>query len=185
MIGGVTRRQMLREVHLHAYENTSLDSDLRWLLGYVQEGTRFSKLVHQDFAALHAETGESAVVPFRAMQSKTTPLHSRFGTKGLFVGEATEIEVRRVLSEIAKTSPHAYVDALDLVPERFGMIGVSKLWKAAGLEGTAGSWWQGKTIACSQRQWSRPAPRDCIFMVCSTARVSTHSRVIGGRRPSP
>lgn len=132
VLGDATARQMLRAIHLHAYEHASVDPALRWFLGYVQEGTRFSRLVHQDFAARHADEGAAAVVPFRAMKTTTDPRPVE--THGTRASPASEFDVRRVLRQVAGTRSPAYVDALDLEPQRFRMHELTAAWRAAGLE---------------------------------------------------
>jgi benzoate-CoA ligase family protein len=136
VFGRTSGREILREIHLHAYEHAAIDPDLRWLLGYVQPKTRFTRLVHQDFAARHADADKAAVIPFRALRRDVRAGERRLpaarGNARARSAEASERE--SVLSHIARHFPAAYVEALDLVPERFEFASLSAAWATAGLE---------------------------------------------------
>lgn len=133
MLGEATRRQMLRDIHLHAYEYAMVDRDLRWFLGYVQEGTRFSTLVHHDFAARHASSGATAVVPFRAMQISTGFAQTFRRDNTIEVGRGSELDIICLSQHISKWAPQAYLESLDLVPERFSLDCLTAQWRLAGL----------------------------------------------------
>ncbi len=136
---GSAPRIVLREIHYRAYEHALADGDLDWVIGYVQEDARFSKLVHHHLPARHVGSGEAAVVPFRALE--VTSAGRRIGSLpgNARVAPATEEEIRVLLARIQVIRPHAYREALDLVAERYSLDAVAVAWQRAGLRRERGT----------------------------------------------
>ena len=68
---GTPGRAVLRELHLRAYEHATLDPQLRWFVGYVQDSCSWSGMVHHGFPTRHQLSGEAACVPLHAYEIAT------------------------------------------------------------------------------------------------------------------
>jgi hypothetical protein len=94
-------------------------------------------MVHHDLPARYVESGQAAVVRFRAVEVACDAHAEADRTPdcglGYEVGVATEEETALLLQEIARTRPKAYVEALDFVPERFELTEICEDWSLAGL----------------------------------------------------
>lgn len=134
VIGGVTRREMLRRTLMHAYEHASSDPNLRWLVVYVQEGTRFSEMAIKDFATRHALEESSAVVRCRAMRTSTVPVPQTDASDGVHVCPGSYSDVTALHQHVVENFPKAYVEALDLTPEKFWINDLREECVGAGLE---------------------------------------------------
>ncbi|MDP2304994.1 MAG: hypothetical protein Q8P18_03095 [Pseudomonadota bacterium] len=127
---GHTGRQVLRDIHLRAFEHAQTDPDLRWTTGLIQASAQWSKLVHYDLAQRYADSGFAAVVDFHALEIDV-PL--RVAKLDPNVGLASEDERDVLLDALVARRPWAYRQALDLVPERFDLLTLKALWAKAGL----------------------------------------------------
>jgi hypothetical protein len=128
--GGASAREMLRQVNLHAFEQLQRDPGFEWTLVYVQEGgARWSHLAYQTFTESMLSTGLTCLIRFRAMEStRTFPTdHS-----GFRAGEATAEEQAYFFSALSRLRPPPYLEALDLVPERFDLQSIRNRWGRAG-----------------------------------------------------
>lgn len=127
---GADSRTVLRDLHLRCYEHAQRDPDLRWLVAIPQVKPIWSRAVHYDLPMKYVASGKAAVVRFRAVEvpcGETRPLPAT-----LEIGEATPAEIALTLETIARTRPAAYVDALDLSPERFSLDEVGQQWEKKG-----------------------------------------------------
>ncbi len=129
--GGVLGRLVLRDIHLHCYEHAQRDGNLKWLIGIPQVRPVWSRLVHHDMPARYIESGQAAVVRFRAVEIASEEGAS--APSEYEVGVATADESTQLLAEIARTRPTAYVEALDFVAERFDLAELCEDWSQAGL----------------------------------------------------
>ncbi|MES2643411.1 MAG: hypothetical protein V4850_28260 [Myxococcota bacterium] len=127
---GHTGRQVLRDIHLRAYEHAQADPKLRWTTALVQASAKWSKLVHYDLPERYVDSGLAAVVDFHALELDV-PLRAALPDPN--VGLATESERDALLEALIPRRPWVYREALDLVPERFDLHGLRAEWKRAGL----------------------------------------------------
>jgi hypothetical protein len=130
---GVLGRFVLRDIHLHCYEHAQRDASLKWLIAIPQVKPVWSRLVHHDLPARYVESGQAAVVRFRAVEIACDGDAEADRTPEYDVGVATEEETALLLREIARTRPKAYVEALDFVPDRFQLTELCEDWSLAGL----------------------------------------------------
>jgi hypothetical protein len=127
-----TGRQVLRDIHLRAYEHAQADPNLRWTMALVQSSARWSKLVHFDLPQRYTDSGMAAVLDFHAFELE---IPDRLPAPGdtAALGTASLAEVGQVLEALQWRRPWVYREALDLVPERFDLAEVRGGWSAAGL----------------------------------------------------
>lgn len=128
---GASGRQVLRDIHLRAYEHAQADPGLRWTTAFVQASARWSKLVHYDLPYRYLDSGLSAVVDFHALELDVPARPARAPDAN--VGPATLHEREALLEALVPRRPLVYREALDLVPERFGLDKLRGEWAAAGL----------------------------------------------------
>lgn len=142
-VDGGTGRQVLRETMLRAYEHAQVDPELRWFLGFVQDAARWSKLVHCELPVRYQATGLAAMVPFHTFE---VPLTDRWPVPpaGWDVQPATAAECEALLADLATRRPAAYMEALDLVPDRLDLARLREAWAGAGLN-------RERTIVCARR----------------------------------
>lgn len=132
-LGGRRRsaREALRDVYLRGYEPAQLDPDARWLFAYCDASERWMRPTQFEFARWYAHTGQTYLLDFRLMEAEVArpwPV-----PEGVEVGEPTAEERERFFARLRETRPEAFREALDLVPERFGLEETRALWGAAGL----------------------------------------------------
>lgn len=125
--------RVLREMTLRAYEQTRVFAGVRWQIGYVPAEASWSRFVHCDHPKRYEALGLACVLPFRAYEVDCTQAVLGRST-GLRIGEATPGELALLLAQLAQSRPAAYVDSLDLVPERFALGDLLPAWRRAGLE---------------------------------------------------
>ncbi len=123
-------RRILRELYERAYEPFEPGEDFAWMLGYCEGHVRWMQIAHLEFAERHAATGLACVVPLRLIEVPCEPTRAP-RTRTLSIEEATPQEIDQVLCALAATRPRAYVEALDLVPERFALPALRARWGAA------------------------------------------------------
>ncbi|MFL5347577.1 MAG: PilZ domain-containing protein [Hyalangium sp.] len=125
-------REALRDIYLRAYEPTQLDPEVKWFFSYAEAHVRWTRFTKFDFAQWYEHTGQAALIPFQLMEGDTehewAPL-----PEGIEVAEPTAQELEQLFQRLEKTKPVAYREALDLVPERFGLTSTKALWSQANL----------------------------------------------------
>jgi hypothetical protein len=128
---GTPGRAVLRELHLRAYEHATLDPQLRWLVGYVQDSCSWSGMVHHGFPARHQLGGEAACLPLHAYEiAAGRPVAAEGHAVTMSADSAI---VNDALRRIRNVRPRAYVEALDLTPDRFDLSAVAARWEPLGL----------------------------------------------------
>jgi hypothetical protein len=128
---GTPGRAVLRELHLRGYEHATVDPQLRWFVGYVQDSCSWSGMVHHGFPARHQHSGEAACVPLHAYEIATD---RPVAAGGRAVNTpADSAVVNDALRRIRNVRPRAYVEALDLTPDRFDLSAVAARWEPLGL----------------------------------------------------
>jgi hypothetical protein len=124
-------REALRDVYLRGFEPTQADPEVRWLLAFCEANVRWVRYTKFDFASWYADTGQACLVPFRLMEG--TVAREWRVPEGIDVTLPTPEERERFFAQVARTRPAAYREALDLVPERFGLERTKARWGEAGL----------------------------------------------------
>jgi hypothetical protein len=127
-------RQVLRDTYLRAYEYAHADPHCRWVASYVEAQVPWTQRSHLAFARQFGLTNGVVSWPFQLMEiyCHDRPEHKPLG---LFrVGLATEEECEILCDVLHETRPEAYVEALDLVPERLGLFEAKRAWQAAGFD---------------------------------------------------
>lgn len=130
--GGVAGKQVLRSVHMRAYEHAQLDPDLRWIVALVQDSARWSKLVYYDLPARYVHTGLSAVVPLQVYEVDLREPHKARPSRW-HIGDAKQAEISAFLAQLAEQRTGPYLEALDYVPARFDLGATQGAWGRAGL----------------------------------------------------
>jgi hypothetical protein len=123
---------VLRDMFVHAYESIRHLQNLRWHVSYIRKDARFSKLACFDFATSRLGTPHIAVVPFRAMRMSCAT-QPGFSNSRATVGLAQPNELQSILDAYARHFPEPYLDAYDLVAERFTLAAFASEWQQAGL----------------------------------------------------
>jgi hypothetical protein len=135
-VSGPTRRDVpgrvvLRDLHLRCYEHAQRDPELKWLIGIPQVRQTWSRLVHYDLPRKYLVAGEAEIVRFRAIeiavQGPTRPPDA-----DLEIRPGSLEESAILLEHVRRTRSPAYVDALDLTPERFQLSEIHDTWQGAG-----------------------------------------------------
>jgi hypothetical protein len=126
-------RQVLREMHLHAYEHALRDKETRWLLGYVRHDAGWPKLVHVAFPQRAKATGRTCVVPFRATKVPCATCEPVTVDPDVLVQPATDDDLLELATILSQVRPAPYLEALDLVEERMRMSTTQASWSRAGL----------------------------------------------------
>jgi hypothetical protein len=130
------RRKVLRDVHLAIVSRTMRDlSHADWLIAWVQDSARFSRLVYHDVPARHVETGRASISFFRAMECKVSAALG-FAPEAIGdvrTGSASASERAALVDHLGRTRDRAFLEAHDLVPERFDLAGIAGEWKKASL----------------------------------------------------
>ncbi|OJH37428.1 hypothetical protein [Cystobacter ferrugineus] len=125
--------RILRELHLRALEHAQNTPDFRWLLSYVDSSVPFFERLYLSYARRHADTGEALVLPVHLWRARCDEPSGQ-PSDGIDVGPATAEETEFLASEIARTRPACYVEAMDLSRERLALTDATQAWHAAGLE---------------------------------------------------
>ncbi|MEM9188570.1 MAG: hypothetical protein AAGF12_05315 [Myxococcota bacterium] len=122
----------LRELHAHAYELAQRHPEVDWLVGYVQESARFSRIIHHDFATQFVDDGRAAIVRFRAIEVPVRfPLPSPSfsnGTRPITVRLPSSDEFAAVMARLRETRPRPYREALHLTAHDFMMRDFTAEW---------------------------------------------------------
>jgi hypothetical protein len=129
---GASGREVLRDIHLRAYEHAQNDPNLRWTMGLVQASARWSKLVHYDLPVRYLDSGLACTTDFHALQFDV-PDRLPAAADTAAIGLASATETARLLDGLRWRRPWVYREALDLVPERFELGGLCQQWQDAGL----------------------------------------------------
>jgi hypothetical protein len=125
-------RGILRDLYLHGLEHTLRDERLRWLIVWVQDVAHFSRLLHYDLPRRYLEDGRAHISQFHAMEGRCDRVPAP-RPRGAEIGPATRAEIERLLMRLAAERAPAFLDAHDLVPERFDLVPLRIAWAHAGL----------------------------------------------------
>jgi hypothetical protein len=128
----VAGEQVLRELYLHAYERLQRTTGARWLVSYVQDVARFSRMLHYDHAAQYAETGRAYLRPFWAMERECDEPIPVADSK-TEIGLATADEVLRLAQLVVAQRSPDYAVATGLSAVQLGERKISPDWEAGGL----------------------------------------------------
>lgn len=131
-LGGVSRRSILRDLFVHCYEHALVDPEPKWFVAYYQEDATIGRLTQHAFAERHRGSPLAAIWPFRVWEMPIG-VAGPAPSAGVEVGPATPGEIRALLDVIRATRPRAYVEALDLTPDRLHLESLAVEWAGAGL----------------------------------------------------
>lgn len=122
-------RRILRDLYVHAIERISADPCAAWLIVWVQAQAELTRLVHHEMAKRYAVHGRAALFRVDVMEARPSipaPIPSNVTLAGAE-------DVREVLARLRTQRSPIYLDALDLVPDRFELHDVQRAWASAGL----------------------------------------------------
>lgn len=125
-------KKVLREIYFRTHEMAQADPEFRWLLGYIEGNVRWMQTAHIEFAAVHVQSGQAFVLPFRLWEVPCAPLPDPSPAE-IAVEAPQPEELAFWLDFLAQKRPRAYRDALDLYPERFDLAALRDSWAAAHL----------------------------------------------------
>ncbi len=115
-IPGVHGGMVIRDIAFRVYEHAMKSPDLRWLLAYIHEGPRFTRVIHHDFPLRFIDRGEAHVQKVHAVQVSSRFRAARPG-RGVEIGLANPDEMRRIGRLLERIRVPAYREALSLDPE--------------------------------------------------------------------
>ncbi len=126
-------REILRDLYLHTIEHLQETPELKWLVGWSQRDSHFTRLVHLNLAERYRDSGRTAIFTFRAMEGSTTPDRSTAALpSGVQVGLATSPEIDLLLSAVASKMPAVYTHAHDFLPAQFDQRLLRERWGRGG-----------------------------------------------------
>lgn len=128
---GISGRRVLRELLTRVMEHVARDPELKWTISYTQVKKVWSRGFYHDLAAQHVESGDAAIVRFRALEFEVDSLPVN---TAITVDNPDDDELIGITYSIRKLRPRAYCDALDLVPKRIEMASIEQQWKRCRLE---------------------------------------------------
>lgn len=119
----------LRDIIFHVFERAGANPDLDWIVHYVRDDSPgFSRVLFRD---LVLSVPGSCGVPFEAWKFDVTMLGDWTMPN---VSTATPAERDAVLATLPALRPRPYLEALDLLPERFDQAELREQWEAHGLQ---------------------------------------------------
>ena len=124
---------VLRDLYVHAYEHVQRQPEARYLLTYVQDVARFSRMCQYDFGVRRAAEDLASVTAFRAIEVEAgvTPANA---TPGVVVDVATAEERGKCARWVARHRPAHYARATGLDGLELELGGIVERWAAAGLD---------------------------------------------------
>lgn len=129
---GWSSRQILRDGHMRMYEHLQHDPDMRWILVYLHESTKWTQTAYRDFPKPHISSGDAWQHPIDAWVGRCdSPGRGR--TRGLQIAPIAPQE-RPLLTRSAEASRcAAYVDAMELGVARQDLAELRGRWARAGM----------------------------------------------------
>lgn len=122
---------VLMDLYAHAYEYVQERSGAEWLVTYVQDAARFSRLIFHDLGQHYAALGRATVTRFRAIEIECA---EALGVASeLEVGPATPLERRALSAAVRRQRPEMYVKATGLADPELGVDSTIDSWGSAGL----------------------------------------------------
>jgi hypothetical protein len=127
-------RQILRDIYLRAFEYPQLDPAFSWAIAYIDGEVSWS-MAHLDFARPYISQELAAIQPFRLREGSTAETGIVLPAAGerFDVGLAATFEKAWLMDELARLYPRAFLDSMDLVPERVDLGDIARLWKESGM----------------------------------------------------
>lgn len=132
--GEASGRHILRDTYLRAYEYIQSDPNCNWVLIYGEAHVRWMQRSHYAFAEHFEPTGAAIARPFHLMEVDCR-LRSEVTPPGTFrMGAAAPDEKQLILEVLGKTRPQPYLEACDLVAERFDIAATKRVWNDLNME---------------------------------------------------
>ncbi|HZS40191.1 MAG TPA: hypothetical protein VFF06_25345 [Polyangia bacterium] len=126
-------REILRDLYLHTIEHLQETPGLRWLIGWSQRDSHFTRLVHLQLAERYRDSGRTAIFTFRAMEGVSAPDRPTAALPaGVQVAPATNPEIDQLLAVVVKQRPAIYAQAHDLLPAQFDQRELRERWGRGG-----------------------------------------------------
>ena len=124
--------QILRDLYLHIWQHATADPDLEWFVAYLEGDHSWHRMVHVAFAREYLDRG-AFLRPFSLYEGDISGILSPPKPAGLEIGDATPAETERFLRLIGDEFKAPYVQALDLVRDRFSFDALNAKLSPAGL----------------------------------------------------
>ncbi len=121
--------RVLQDLYLHAYEQLQRTPGAQWLISYVQDVARFSRLLHYDLTEEYARSGRASIRQFWAMEGKCG--EESTGSFSSEVAKASEEELERLRDLVVEQRGQLYVDGTGL--RAHGLDRVTRTWDKVGL----------------------------------------------------
>src|SRR5262249_46785665 len=110
------------------------DAGCQWVLAYGEAHVKWMQRSHYAFAEHFETTGTAIARPFRLMEADSR-YRSEMTPLPLFrIAAAAPDERQLILESLRRTLAQPYLEACDLVPERFDLTTVKRTWKEVGME---------------------------------------------------
>lgn len=134
---------VLMDLYAHAYEYVQQRPSAKWLVTYVQEVARFSRLVFHPLGERYAALGRASITKFRAIEVGAG--YRPDGTEGFDVGPVSPADVRLLAAHIRSLRPRIYAEATGLGAPDLNVDATIEQWGTAGLT-------RKRTILVARRQ---------------------------------
>lgn len=138
--GDPRARHILRDIYLRAFEYMQTDPRCEWVLSYAEAHVRWVQGSHISFAEHFEATGAATASPFRLMEVSCHDHVEVVSEVPCRFGAATAGEQALLLDVLQAALPRPYVEAVDLVPERFDLASVKRAWEDIGLRRAREVW---------------------------------------------
>ncbi|HET9953732.1 MAG TPA: PilZ domain-containing protein [Polyangiaceae bacterium] len=122
---------LLLDLYAHAYEHVQSRPDARWLVTYVQEVARFSRLIFYDVAERYRAQGRASIWRFRALEVDCAQGDS--SELDYEVSQARALEISALKNRIHQLRSQIYIEATGLSASDLGIGASIEAWEAAGL----------------------------------------------------
>lgn len=138
--GDPRARHILRDIYLRAFEYMQTDPRCEWVISYAEAHVRWVQGSHIAFADHFEATGAATAAPFRLMEVSCMPFITPKEPPKYRLGAATPEERESILRALHAILPDPYIEALDLVPDRFDLQSVTRAWAEVGLRRSREIW---------------------------------------------
>lgn len=138
--GDPRARHILRDIYLRAFEYMQTDPRCEWVISYAEAHVRWVQGSHIAFADHFQATGAATASPFRLMEVSCANVVTPEEHPKYKFGAATAEEQESILRALHAILPEPYIEAVDLVPERFDLASVTRAWGEIGLRRARAIW---------------------------------------------
>lgn len=132
--GDPRARNILRDIYLRVIEYMQADAGCKWVLAYGEAHVRWMQRSHYAFAEHFEPTGTAISRSFRLMEARCRDRAEVTPIAMYRIAAAAPDERQIILDVLRSTLPQPYLEACDLVSERFDLAAVKRTWSDIGLE---------------------------------------------------